>query len=150
MKLLYILIAFVVIIIICAIESKIYSSSVKDTFKCPNTFSTEILSKNNINDEILIYNINASNLDISSWNKKYQYTYIPKILMSTRLNKPFKDSINSFKQVDKTTIATDVVEGFLPFINYTNTIILLQSNYRVMSNIKGLKITSNEEYIFIK
>lgn len=150
MKLTFILIIFIVVIIVCTIENKIYSSSVKDVFKCPNTFSTEILSRNNINDEILIYNINTPNLEKSSWDKKYQYTYIPKILMSTRLHKPFKDSINLFKQADKTTIATDVVEGFLPFVNYTNTIILLQSNYRVMSNIKGLKITSNEDYIFIK
>ena len=144
----WIIIIVVIIIIICVIENRYYQSSDKQSFKCPNKFEIYTLKLNDSDDKILIYN---TEIDKSAVNMgDYKYTYKPKILMTTRIVQPFKQSFKIFKNIDKDTIVTDSVEGFLPYLNYTNELLGAESKYRVLSNISGLKITSNEDYIYIK
>ena len=147
----WIVIIVIIIIIVCVIENQYYQyGSNKQTFKCPNKFE---ICKLNVNDEkldnkILIYNTEIDKSQINMGD--YKYTYKPKILMTTRLLKPFKDSLNIFKHADKDTIVTDTVEGFLPYLNYANFLLGAESKYKVLSNIPNLKITSNEDYIYVK
>lgn len=149
----WIIIIVIIVIIICIIENQHYQSGGnKQIFKCPNKFEIHTLKNVDVekseDDKILIYN---TEIDKSSINMgDYKYTYKPKILMSTRILRPFKQSMNVFKHIDKDTIVTDTVEGFLPYLNYTSTLLGAESKYRVLSNIPNLKITSNEEYIYIK
>lgn len=164
MRFIWIVIIVIVIIIICVIENYNYQSGGnKQIFKCPNKFEIHTLENvgapsdlntsyvnvdNSEDNKILIYN---TEIDKSSINMgDYKYTYKPKILMTTRILKPFKQSINVFKHIDKDTLITDTVEGFLPYLNYANTLLGAESKYRVLSNIPNLKVTSNEEYIYIK
>lgn len=157
MRFIWIIIIVIIIIIVCVIENRRNQLGDKQIFKCPNTFEIYKLklpeepsaNYEDANDKILIYNVdefNKSQIDIS----QYKYTYKPKILISTRIVKPFKESINIFKHIDKDTMVTDTVEGFLPYFNYANELIGAESKYRILSNIEGLKATSNEEYIYIK
>ena len=151
MSYIWIVIIVIIIIIVCIIENQYYQyGSNKQLFKCPNKFEIYELNVNdkNLDNKILIYN---TEIDKSKVNMgDYKYTYKPKILMTTRILKPFKDSINIFKHADKDTIVTDTVEGFLPYLNYVNFLLGAESKYKVLSNIPNLKITSNEDYIYIK
>ena len=151
MNYIWIIIIVLIIIIICIIENKRCQSTYKQTFKCPNTFEVYKLKLNDSENEedILIYN--TKDFDKSKINTSdYKYTYKPKILMSTRIIKPIKKSLNIFKNIDKDTMITDAVEGVLPYFNYANELLVAESKYRVLSNIPNLKTTSNEEYIYIK
>ena len=151
MRFVWIVIIVIIIIIVCIIENQYYLlGGNKQVFKCPNKFeicNLKVKDKD-LDNKILIYN---TEIDKSQINMgEYKYTYKPKILMTTRILGPFKESINTFKHIDKDTIVTDTVEGFLPYFNYANVLFGAESKYRVLSNIPNLKITSNEEYIYIK
>ena len=171
----WIIIIVIIVIIVCVVENQHYQSGGnKQIFKCPNKFEIHTLKnvgtpsdlrgradlessildtsyvdvEKSEDNKILIYN---TEIDKSSINMgDYKYTYKPKILMSTRILRPFKQSMNVFKHIDKDTIVTDTVEGFLPYLNYTSSLLGAESKYRVLSNIPNLKITSNEDYIYIK
>ena len=149
----WIIIIVIIVIIVCVIENQHYQlGGNKQIFKCPNKFEIHTLKnadvENSEDNKILIYN---TEIDKSSINMgDYKYTYKPKILMTTRILRPFKQSMNVFKHIDKDTIVTDTVEGFLPYLNYANSLLGAESKYRILSNIPNLKITSNEEYIYIK
>lgn len=144
-----IIVVVVVILVICIIENTYYKSKIKQVFKCPNEFDVYDLDLDGVKDSILIYDVRSFNTKARDITK-YKYTYKPKILFSSRVVKPLKDSLDVFKQFDKDSMLTDTVEGVLPIINYTDKLIGAESNYRVLSNLPNLKITSNEDYIYIK
>ena len=151
MGFIWIIIIVIIIVIICVIEKQYYQSgNNKQIFKCPNKFEicTLNIKDKNLDNKILIYNTEIDKSEVNMGD--YKYTYKPKILMSSRILQPFKESMKVFKHIDKDTIVTDTVEGFLPYFNYANTLLGAESKYRVLSNIPNLKITSNEEYIYVK
>ena len=150
MSFVWLIIIVIIIIVVCIIENQNYQlGGDKQIFKCPNKF--EVYKLKNVDGEdnkILIYNTGFDKSGINMGD--YKYTYKPKILMTTRILQPFKQSFSTFKNIDKDTLVTDTVEGFLPYFNYTNSLLGAESKYRVLSNIPNLKITSNEEYIYVK
>ena len=72
------------------------------------------------------------------------------MLLLTRLIKPVKESCKTFKNIDKDTAITDIAEGVVPYINYMDNMIQPSNNYKVLSNIPDLKITTDNEYVYIK
>ena len=143
LKIIFILL--IIVIIICVIENSRFYSSSKIKYKCPNTY--EIY--NYKTDKILIYNdkyLNTNKVNI----EEYKYQYKPKILISTRLVNPFKQSIKTLKNIDKDTIATDITSSVKPYLNFIVNTIDFESGYTVLSNIPDLKIISDENYIYIK
>jgi len=156
MSITWLIIIIVIVIIICVIENIFYSHKIRYKFKCPNTYEIKEIETvdddgDSFKSDILIYNLRyEKELKKKTNIEKYKYTYKPKILISSRIIKPFKDSVKSFKNIDKDTLITDTVEGFLPYVNYASGVLNNESHYRVMSNIPNLKITSNEDYIYIK
>ena len=145
----------VIIVIILIVENVYYNTKIRYKFKTPNTFDIheiEVLDNDGdtVKNDVLIYNVSYSKELNKSYFDKYKYTYEPKMLLLTRLIKPVKESCKTFKNIDKDTAITDIAEGVVPYINYMDNMIQPSNSYKVLSNIPDLKITTDNEYVYIK
>ena len=140
-----IIIIILILLILSKFENKLNQSN-KQSFKTPNTY---IKAKLKDGDEILIY-AKSHEKDIEQFKNNYKYSYDPKVLISTRLNKPFKESFETFKNIDKDSIITDTVGSVIPLLTYSNSLFNFNSGYKVLSNLDNLKVTSDENMIYIK